>query len=152
MACKLCKEHERFFSSHDVGKIIQRFFGKSHGPDDVMVYSTRVEINYKKIEYKHSENLSINVNFLCANRNLIHTITIENHTEMKYLKKGLYDFYYNSMMNAVRIINQLNLEIHFEGEEHVRTGDEQGIFDVNPDDVLIYNTDNKLLAMNMKVY
>lgn len=148
MTCELCNQYNKLFSFHDIGSKIQEFFGNPHVPDDVMEHSKHVEINYKKIEYKHEEEISVEINFICADQNLIHTIIIENHTDMDEVKS---DFNYNAMVNVISVINELHLEIHFKGENHIRWGACE-IIDIDPDEVLVYSLDNSLSVIYMAVY
>jgi hypothetical protein len=150
MNCNLCNQYTKLFSFHDVGSKIQEFFGSPHGSNDVLTHSAHVEINYKKIEWKHEEEIFIEVKFICSDQNDIHTMNIKNCTDMEEVES---DNNYNSMVSIVNIINKLGLEIHFKGELHVRQTRNAGVFDIDPTEVLIYNVDGDSLShIYMSVY
>ncbi len=156
MSCDLCKQYTEMLPlPDDIIRVVQKFFGHPpHDKDDVMIYSSYVKIDYRKFEYKHDELLLIDIRFFCVDKNLIRTIIIENSTDMKHIEEERYTLNYNARLNAVCIINELQLKIDFEGRIHVRFGQHSGeIHNIDPDDVLIYgDTNNLLLDIDMSVY
>ncbi len=87
---------------------------------------------------------------MCGNDNLIYTMDLENNTEMNEEKS---DVNYSYMVSVVDVINRLKLKVFFEGKHHVRHGRNSGIFDIDSDDVLIYNIDDDSLSnIYMSVY
>ncbi len=161
MSCDLCKQYTEMLPlPDDIIRVVQKFFGHPpHDQGDVMIYSSHVKIDYKKFEYKHDESVEINIEFLCVDQFLIHTITVENYSGMRYMfdseteESGEYIFNRNSMTDAVCIINELQLKIDFKGEYFDRSSRGEEVYNINPGDVLIYNnTNNLLLDIDMCVY